>query len=98
MEPLSFDNPAETNVDRRFPTSPKVFVFASAGTQTRDFPHGNSPLKPLGHRGSNIPFGRKGKKKYDKILTLNGELCVCVCVCVLVDELLKKRNARERIR
>ena len=33
MEPLSFDSPAETDVVRRFPTSAKVFVFASAGTR-----------------------------------------------------------------
>ena len=31
MERLSYDSLAETDVVRRFPTSAKVFVFASAG-------------------------------------------------------------------
>ena len=44
MEPLSFDSSAETDVVRRSPTSAKVFVSASAGTRTRDLPHGNRTL------------------------------------------------------
>ena len=44
MEPLSLNSPEETAVVKRFPTSAKVFVFASAGNQTRDFLHGNCTL------------------------------------------------------
>ena len=33
MEPLYFDSPAETDIVRRFPTSAKVFVSASAGLE-----------------------------------------------------------------
>ena len=32
METLSYDSPAETDVVRRFPTSPNVFVATLAGT------------------------------------------------------------------
>ena len=44
MEPLSFDSPTEIDVVSRFPTSAKVFVSTSAGTRTRDAPHGTRTL------------------------------------------------------
>ena len=44
IEPLSFDSPKETDVVRRFPMSAEVFVAASAGTLTRDPPHGDRTL------------------------------------------------------
>ena len=39
-----FDSPAEIDVVRRFHTSAKVFLSASAGTQTRDLSHSNCNL------------------------------------------------------
>ena len=41
MEPLSFESPAEPDVVRRLPKSAKVLVSTSAGTRTRNLPHGN---------------------------------------------------------
>ena len=52
MELLSFDSPAENDIVRKLPMSAKVFVFASAGTQTQDLQHGNRMLYQISHRGS----------------------------------------------
>ena len=41
MEPLSYDSPVETDVVRRYLTSAKVFMSASAGTPSRDLLHAN---------------------------------------------------------
>ena len=65
IEPLSFDSLAETNVVRRFPTSVKVFVSTSAGTRTRDLPHGN-------HRGSMKIIAKKKNIEERKCIGWHG--------------------------
>ena len=44
MEPLSFDGPAETDFVRRFPTSTKVFEFASPGLEPETYRTGTARL------------------------------------------------------
>ena len=49
MKPVSFNSTAETDVVKRFPTSAKVFVSASAGARTRDLPHALATELPRLH-------------------------------------------------
>ena len=50
IEPLSFDNHEKTDIVIRFPMSAKVYVSTKAGSLTRDLPHGNPMVEPLGHQ------------------------------------------------
>ena len=61
MEQLSYDIHAETYVVRRFPTSTKIFMYASAGTGTRDLPHALATQPPRLHMWDRPPDVEENK-------------------------------------